>query len=49
MLVSPTGDLGTIGGGQLEFMAIDRGEGDAARFTLPLEGRVDRRSRLGWE
>ena len=35
MLVSPDAIFGTIGGGQLEFMAIDRGAGDAGRCFLP--------------
>ena len=34
MLVSPTAIFGTIGGGQLEFMAIDRAEGDAGEGRL---------------
>jgi len=43
MLVSPTATLGTIGGGQLEFMAIDKarqmlaaGQADQAKLDVPL-------------
>ena len=39
MLVSQTAIHGTIGGGQLEFMAIDKARRTDGRLTLPARGK----------
>src|SRR5262245_33217909 len=46
MLVSPTGIFGTVGGGQLEFMAIDRARQMLADDDRPVECRPSGRPEL---
>lgn len=49
MLVSPTAIFGTIGGGQLEFMAIEKArEMLASALPSPLRGGSARSAGVGW-